>query len=141
MQADGVSRVKKANALVGMLTSLGWLEDRGWCWGVVSDRSRKSSVDLPGRASDVKAQVVQTRDAAGMRRRQTELTAVFQRTHTEELRQGGRGQTLNIATTHKCPQMGKLRQCMPTVTLVPKARAGYELVWMDMIEQELCGGL
>lgn len=37
---------EEGKALVGMLSGLGCLEDRGWCWGVARVRSRESSVSL-----------------------------------------------------------------------------------------------
>lgn len=113
--------MKKVNALVGMLTSLGWLEDKGWCWGVVSDRSRKSSVDLPGRASDTKAQVVETREAAGTMRRETELTAVFWWTHTGKLETGRILPGIKPLNNSQVPSDGETKAVQAQGCIIPKS--------------------
>lgn len=118
--------MKKVNALEGMLTSLGWLEDRSWCWGVVSDRSRKSSVDLPGRASDVRARVAETREAAEMMR-QTELTAVFWWTHTGEPETGRMLPDIKPQNSSQVPSDGETKAVHAQGYIIPKAGPGYEL--------------
>lgn len=118
--------MKKVSALEGMLTSLGWLEDRSWCWGVVSDRSRKSSVDLPGRASDVRARVAETREAAGMVR-QTELTAVFWRTHTGEPGTGRMLPDIKPQNKFQVPSDGETKVVHAQGYIIPKAGPGSEL--------------
>lgn len=83
-------------------------------------------MDLPGRASDVRARVLETREAAGMVRL-TELTAVFWRTHTGEPEAGKMLPDIKPQNSSQVPSDGETKALHVQAHLTPKAGPEYDL--------------